>query len=311
MDRTIEHIAQQELGGPSVEIGRPPEGLHETYTLTYDDTGYIVQFLGDRDEHDDSLARGLSCYRLLADSGVPVPTPVTETVHELDGRRYTVVERLTGTTGKLDISPQRVHNAGQRLAQIHNSLDFDQPGTLSFDGLDSVVEPFCEGDWCDRIERQMRAKITILLDAGLTPARDAIAQRLDGILSVIPATFTPVLCHGDFSPDNVLFRGENVVGVLDFDRSYVGHALWDLTVSATAFWMHDPGGKWTVRDDFYDGYCSRRSITDRFERIEPLYRVATLARGVAGLINSRGLSEYEREFYTDAIIEAADRAEPV
>lgn len=309
MNKTIENIARKELGGPPSDVERPQEGFHETYRLSYNDEGYIVQLVGDRDNQNDSLARGLSCYWLLADSRVPVPTPVTETVRELNGHRYTIVEQLPGATGEQDISSQRVRAAGQTLALIHGWETFDQPGTLSFDDGDPVVEPFCHGDWCDRIERVMELRMSILRDAGLRDATDAAAEKIDSFFSIIPTTFKPVLCHGDFSPDNILFSNDNIVGVLDFDRAYVGHDLWDLTVSATAFWMHSPGGPWTVRDDFYEAYRTERSVTEIFERVEPLYRIATLVRGVAGLIDSRGLSEYEREFYTDAIFEAVDRAE--
>jgi Ser/Thr protein kinase RdoA (MazF antagonist) len=141
----------------------------------------------------------------------------------------------------------------------------------------------------------------------------AVADDLERVVNRhaerLPAAFDPVLCHGDFSPDNVLFDGDQVVGVLDFDRASAGRAEWDLAAAANAFWMHDPTADWGVREAFYEGYWAARPVDDAFGRCEPLYRAATLADLVAGVLALDALSEYEREFYAERLRDAVERAE--
>jgi len=37
-----------------------------------------------------------------------------------------------------------------------------------------------------------------------------------------------VICHGDYAPYNVVLKGDQVVGVFDFDAAHPGPRLWDL-----------------------------------------------------------------------------------
>ncbi|UPV76409.1 aminoglycoside phosphotransferase family protein (plasmid) [Halorussus limi] len=97
--------------------------------------------------------------------------------------------------------------------------------------------------------------------------------------------------------------------VLDFDRSYSGHAQRDLVKAASCFWMHDPCSDWNVRAKLYEGYRDVAEVGDDFEANEPLYRAETLVGTVAGLVRLNELSEYEAEFYSERILEAVERLE--
>ncbi|MCE2596985.1 phosphotransferase [Motilimonas cestriensis] len=37
-----------------------------------------------------------------------------------------------------------------------------------------------------------------------------------------------VICHGDYAPYNVAFKGEQVIGLFDFDTAHPGPRIWDL-----------------------------------------------------------------------------------
>lgn len=52
---------------------------------------------------------------------------------------------------------------------------------------------------------------------------------------------TPVLCHGDLFRDNVLFRGQQVSGLLDLYNAGPELAVWDLAVAGNDWCVHPDG----------------------------------------------------------------------
>lgn len=310
MDDSLVSLTRRELGETPTRVRRIEEGLlHETYELQCDSGEYVLQFASDStaDRRDD-LARGLYWYLLLADTEVPVPEAVTETVREFARRTYSLVEKLPGTTGGRDISPGRVRSAGRSLAKIHDARQFDEAGWLRFDGRTPTVQPFDEGSLGRWIQQTVQRRAGLLREAGLDTAASAIQRLFDRRGGELPTDFQPVLCHGDYSPDNVLFDGATVTGVLDFDRSYAGHDQRDVVHSANAFWMHDPCVDWDVRAAFYDGYRTERELDGSFRDTETLYRVETLLQPVAGMYELDELSAYEAAFYGERLLEAVERA---
>ncbi len=136
-----------------------------------------------------------------------------------------------------------------------------------------------------------------------------MSDLFDQFVETLPEEFRPVFCHNDYSPDNVLFEGETVTGIVDFDRATANDGQRALVKAGNCFWMHDPDADWNVRESFYDGYRELRELDGSFERNEPFYRVETLTNIVAGLLDMDELTEHEMEFYSEQISEAVERAE--
>ena len=313
MDDRITSIARRELGTAPERVVDVTEGLlHETYELRCDGREYVLQFATDATgDRRDSLHRGLNCYRLLQQSGLPVPEVVAETVGQGGENGYVLVTALPGETGERAISPERTRTAGRYLAEIHSARNFGSAGWLQFGNGKPTVRRFEEGSLRRRLRRTVDENAAVLREAGLVAVGDELDGLVDRLGDRVPESFRPVLCHNDYSPDNVLFRGNDVTGILDFDRACAGHSHRDLVKAANAFWMHDPSADWDVRESFYEGYreTGTTDLGGSFQRCEPLYRVETLADLVAGLLRMDGLSGYEREFYADRLVAAIDRVE--
>lgn len=312
MDDEIVSIVERELGEPPVRVAPVDEGLrHETYELGCDGEEYVLQVASDGDEEQvDALERGLNWYVTLQDSEIPVPGVVTEEVREFDGRAYVLVEKLPGKTGERDVSPEKTRDAGRYLAKIHDARSFDTAGRLRFDDREPSVHEFRAGGLKRWIQRRIERRSRVLRDAGLETVGKEVGGLSDQLDRDLPDEFQPVLCHNDYSPDNVLFQDGEVTGILDFDRAYSGHDQRDLVKAANGFWMHDPCSDWDVRATFYEGYREVNALDSSFERNEPLYRAETHAGTIAALLEMGHLSEYEKEFYSETILEAVERVEP-
>jgi len=297
-------IVERELGAAPDEVAQLDGGaIKESYVVTLGEERYVLQL--DDPEEAGSLRRCLGCYRLLRETSVPVPQLVAS--GEQAGRTYGLVERLPGESAELDVSPERTMEAGDQLARIHESRTFEHAGELQVDGNAVTVEPF-EGSHAERLNCKVGEWAASLRDAGLGAVVDDVERLLTERVSRLPEPENYVLCHGDFSPDNVLFEGSSVTGVVDFDVASAGPAAPDLSRAANAFWLHEPGADWDPRERLYAGYRDRRESPSGFDRWEPLYRVAAVARGVAGLEEHRGLSSEEISFYAEAAEAAVDRA---
>lgn len=306
MDADIEAIARLELGTSPERVRWIEEGLlHETYELACDGREYVLQFVADTDDRRDSLRRGAYWYAALSGTSVPVPALASDGVGTYDGRAYVLAERCPGETAKRAVSPARTRRAGGCLARIHEARTFERAGWLRVADGTVSVDPFEASSHAAHVADVASESAATLREHGLAEAGTALAALVDRLATDLPAAVTPVLCHGDFSPNNVLFDGDALTGVVDFDRAHAGAAARDLARAGNAFWTHDPGADWSVRETLYEGYRSVRSPGERFAALEPLYRIETQAGAVAGMLELDALSASEREFYAEDLRETA------
>lgn len=308
MTDDIDTLVERELGERPERVTEIEEGLqHDTYRIHCDAGTYILHVAEADEEVVDALRQGLYWYVALQDSAVPVPGVVTETVRKHDGRHYVLVEKLPGETAERDIDPERVHNAGRYLAKIHGFLTFERAGWIRFDDGDPVVEAFEAGSPRRWLMERLDERVRILRGKELETVGKDVERVFDRVGEHLPDTFQPVLCHSDYSADNVLFEEGTVTGILDFDYAYAGHDHRDIVKSANGFWMHDPTANWDVRSTFYEGYREETELDRSFERNEPLYRAETHAGTVAALLDMGELSDSEQEFYAGTIRDALER----
>jgi len=311
MEDAVTSVVERELGTEPVRATRVAEGLqHDTWRVACGGEEYVVQFAATGDDADrDSLRRGVHWYVALRDTPVPVPAVVTDTPGTYDGRRYAIVEAVAGDTGERDISPARTRNAARALAAIHDARSFDAAGWLEVRDGTASVYPFEAGGFRAWLRANAAETTATLREAGLGGVADGLTTLFDRFGDRVSATGAYVLCHDDCSPDNVVFDGDAVAAVIDFDRSYAGAGQRDLAKAANAFWMHDPTAEWGVRETFYEAYDRERGVGPGFDRREPLYRVESLADTVAGMHRIGELSTRERSFYAERLRDAIDRAD--
>ncbi len=201
MKDKIKSAIFNEFGREPGKVEKAAEGLkHETYFVEVDGEEYVLQFLGEEREDHNALSHCLDCYRLLEDV-VPVPSIVTPEPRKVEGHEYTVVEKLPGGNAELEITPEKVFNAGRTLARIHDYMEFEEAGWISFED-EVTVYPFEEGSLKRKIISDLEEKTEVYRKEGMKEVAAVVQKFIDSKIGGLPEKFVPVICHDDFSPDN-------------------------------------------------------------------------------------------------------------
>ncbi|WP_427115927.1 phosphotransferase enzyme family protein [Pseudarthrobacter scleromae] len=171
----------------------------------------------------EELARQLGLMRLLRERGFPAPEVVSASSGmdhaELDGRLWIATRGVEGTPFT-DASPAHVRAMGRTLARYHQTVA-DLPA--------AVTEPAV------LVELRTRAH-----EDGVDPARRARTAHLVAQLTAVLPHLPRVVVHGGARRGSLVFNGNEVAGVLDFDSSHADVRVLDLAVA-----VHDVGKVYT------------------------------------------------------------------
>jgi aminoglycoside phosphotransferase (APT) family kinase protein len=200
-----------DLPGRLAVMRLPPPGVRVTGPADISRQGRIISELS---------KQGLPVPRLIASSAKPV----------IDERPFYLVEAIEGD--RVEQASQRMGDADLvraailTLKQIH-SLPVAHTGI----GAEPAASPL---DEIDRWGRLMSRAPAVL-----TRHADQLAALLR---SEPPEECGPVLVHGDYHFGNMLFRGSEIVAVLDWEIAEIGQALVDVAGLAIVSRLALPGG---------------------------------------------------------------------
>ena len=202
---------------------------------------------------------------LLAASGSPVPRMLPDrtgaTIQTLAGRPACLIEFLSGVSpGKP--TPDQAHAVGRAMAAMHAAVaeaSLARPNSL---GPPAWQELFSR--CADRLES---------IEPGL---RDRLARSLDEVVACWPHDLPRSIIHADLFPDNVLMRGDQVTGLIDFYFACTDLRAYDVAVAHTAwaFGADGTGYDPAVGTAIVRGYHGRLPLSPAERRLLPV-----LARG--------------------------------
>lgn len=185
----------------------------------------------------------------LSEHDVPCPSILParcgETSVEVDGRIFEVATFINGDE-YCPARPAQSASVGSVLAGYHRAV-VDFPGT-------PIPQPprYCPSVLLGLTERLMHRDFLGNLTAQLSwydRRGSELRSRLNDVAySKLPQT----LIHGDVHGDNLLFRGDEVVGLLDFDQVTIDARLVDVADALVAFAHGKPPENWSPWG-VYDG----------------------------------------------------------
>lgn len=196
--------------------------------------------------------RELELLQFLRTHGLHCPQPLIDRNGQLlrsyHGKPLSLSLPLPGKPlSELCLTPAHLTHVGQLLASLHLLSEHapkSEENRFSFPGIVTLYQEVKE-----RLPGHFK-QIVHILD-------DEIAYQQEYQDDRLPKG----LIHGDLFADNLLFRGEKVVGLLDFEAAGYGKFLFDLATAINAL-CYSEGHFVSERfDALLAGYQSRRPLS--------------------------------------------------
>lgn len=173
----------------------------------------------------------------LAHRGLPVPGPVADRtgalLHRLAGRPACLIHFVDGVS-VTQPAAVHCHAVGRALAQIRGAAanyKGTRPNSLGPQGWQRLVRACA-----DRLD-------------DIAPGLEAqVSDALSAIGAAWPDTLAHSVIHADLFPDNVLFLGERISGLIDFYFACTDIAVYDLAIGLNA-WAFDASGEHILADN--------------------------------------------------------------
>ena len=207
-----------------ISVDPIPEGHSGfTYFVTIDDGDGPGRFVlrlpppGARISGPADVVRQGRIMAALHAAGLPVPAiPVLTADPVIDGRPFVLMEAVDGEriekTG-VEQKPLEIAGSAVHVLKRLHALPLDQTG-IGDEAPSGLNAEMLRWLWLmDRAPEELTGHAGDL--GGLLAAR-------------VPDEWPPTLVHGDFHYGNMLFRGPDVVAVLDWEIAQVGQPLLDL-----------------------------------------------------------------------------------
>lgn len=233
------------------------EGVENSnYLLRTDRAHYILTLYEKRVDRAD-LPFFIEVMEVLAKSGLTCPLPVPardgSVLQDLAGRPCAVFTFLDGTWSRYP-NRQKCAELGRTLAHLHLNcapVSRRRPNALGPESwlplLDSI------GSQADVVGEGMQ---------------DAIRERLDSILGSWPTDLPTGVIHADLFPNNVLFIGDRLTGVIDFYFACDDILAYDLGICMNS-WCFEPDGSFNL--------TKSRAMLKAYQSVRPLSEAETEA----------------------------------
>ena len=243
------------------------EGVENSNFLLHTTAGSFFLTLYEKRVAKDDLPFFLALMAHLAGHGIVCPQPVKtrdgKTLGTLAERPAAIIDFLEGVWPR---KPNAVHCAGvgQALAKMHlagRDFSMSRANVLSVSG------------W-----RPLFAQAASRADELQPGLRAFIAAELDFLESgVWPQNLPTGVIHADLFPDNVLFLGERVSGLIDFTFACNDILAYDVAICLNA-WCFESDCSFNVTKAraFLGAYGRERKLSEAEQQALPL-----LARGAA------------------------------
>ncbi|MDR3465642.1 MAG: homoserine kinase [Xanthobacteraceae bacterium] len=242
------------------------EGVENSNFLIHTSRGSYFLTLYEKRVAVGDLPFFLGLMAHLAEHGITCPQPVRtragEALGTLAGRPAAIIDFLEGVWPR---RPSVVHCAavGGALAKMHlagQDFAMRRANALSVAGWRPLFDAMAPR--ADEIQRGLR---------------DLLAAELDFLEGAWPTALPAGVIHADLFPDNVLFLGERLSGLIDFYFACNDILAYDLAICLNA-WCFEPDHAFNVTKAraLLNAYCRERDLSVEEQEALPL-----LARGAA------------------------------
>lgn len=207
------------------------EGVENTNYLVDTTKGRFILTLYEKRVAAEDLPFFMGLLDHLDAKGLPVPPAIKDRqgveIQQLEGRSACLIKFLPGVSLSHP-NPSQALAAGRAMAVMHAAVaDFAEtrPNSMGFQTWKPLLE---------RCGKGLNDIAPGLYDDLAFATEDVVSFWYDG-------DFDHVAIHADLFPDNVLMRGNEVTGLIDFYFSCTDIRVFDLAIMHTA-WSFDASG---------------------------------------------------------------------
>lgn len=253
--------------GPLISAKGIAEGVENSNYLVDARGGRFILTLYEKRVDVSDLPFFVALIDHLAERGCPVPRILADAsgthVQSLSGRPACLIEFLPGISVSRPTGRQ-AFAAGEALARLHTAVaDFD----------DGPANPLSIGGW-----RALANRIGNRLDSILPGLAADVGAELTFLEGHWPDDLPRSVIHADLFPDNVLMRGDEVGGIIDFYFACRDITVYDLAITHGAWCFSADGSHClpALGEALGKGYARSRPLSDAERAAMPV-----LARGAA------------------------------
>ena len=226
-DTALAAFLQQYDVGQVTSFKGIAEGVENSNYFLQTTTGTFVLTLYEKRTNPENLPYFLAMMEHLADAGLPSPRPVRDrhgvALKTLEGRPACLISFLKGISVDA-IGVEHCGAVGDMLARMHCALkDFtpERPNSLSLTGWQELAAATLPR--ADELQPGLAKLIT-----------DELACLTDNWPENLPSG----TIHADLFPDNILFSGAEITGLIDFYFACSDSLAYDVAVCINA-WAFD------------------------------------------------------------------------
>jgi homoserine kinase type II len=249
--RTATSVAESYgLGKLTQVTGVPAGSVNTLYLLETTRGKYFLKI--DEAKSMTDARRELELLQFLRAHGLRCPQPLTDRHGQLlrpyHGKPLSLTFPLSGKAlGETQLTSAHLTHVGQLLASLHLLSEHAPAGgenRFSFSRISALYQQVR-----DHLPGYFK-QILHTLDDEVTHQQEYQDDRLP-----------KGLIHGDLFADNLLFRGDKIVGLLDFEAACHGKFLFDLATAINALCYSDGHYVSERFDALLAGYQSRRPLS--------------------------------------------------
>jgi len=257
-------LEQYDIGAP-LSFKGIAEGIENTNFYLQTDRGAFFLTLYEKRVAEEDLPFFLGLMEHLAERGVHCPLPVKtrdgRSLVTLNRRNAAIVTFLTGIALR---RPDAAHcaSAATALAGLHKAgegFGLARVNALGPKGWRPLAEAI---HGADSIEEGLTAMIN---------------TSLEELVSAWPSGLPGGVIHADYFPDNVLFVGNLVGGVIDFYFACNDAYVYDLAIMLNS-WCFELDGSFNITkgQSVINAYRQQRALSD-----DEIHALPVLMRGAA------------------------------
>ncbi len=232
--------------------------VNSNFRVQTEDQGCYFARIYEEQAKPGALAE-LALLNALDEAGVPVAVPKPRSdgslLSEVSGKPFALYPWIDGEIlcqGR--VTERAVSEVGRRLAQLH--------------AASSRLPPLGAGRFGPAQLRSRLRQVSEQGSADLRAAADLIGEKLNAYAGRRQQGLPSGVIHGDLFRDNVLWRDERILALIDFESASEGPFVYDLMVTALA-WCYSNSFQGDLLAQLLASYHEVRPLSgDELEALE-------------------------------------------